>query len=706
MKPVLVALFFLSWAAAAQTAASPDTPLVSHPVVSELSGVFGDVTDGISAVTAAGDVFVLLLGPDNGQVTKLAGDPASGSARIGKVSAAGNVTFVLQLGGVSLVRTMVAGADGNVFVAGNATASGLPVTAGAYRTTSGGDQTPFVCKLSGTDGTPRFCTYLDDNLMQLAALGTDAAGNSYVVARRNQSPVAATPGAVSLGSRNVLAMKLDAAGSHLLFAAEFGGSFLDLALIGRILVDSGGNIYIGGSTDSPDLPGGAASPLPGPSTIKSQNIHASPFVTKLNSSGTAVIYTVYGRPTEDLETFAVSSLGEVHTLSLQAGGDPLFVQAVRKYTADGTGVAYEKPLPIDEDPITEDPIRRIAVDGQGVAHIAGSTTLIAFPVHNSTGSCPAPGEANPYLVRLSPAGDLLQTTYLASVGSASVFDIGLQPGAGFIAASMGTGLGAVGVIRIEPAAGDTAVTALGCYGNGATFQGGALAPGEIFSIFGEGLGPDSPVTAVLDGKQALGGLLGGVQVTFDGTPAPLVYTQGAQINAVAPFGLGGKPASRMCVSFGGRNSCTNVTLSAAAPGIFQYLASDGRFYAAARNAGTSVNGPANPAHPGQIVELYTTGLGPLSPAPADGAIIQPPLPNLVSQVTATSPGPGLVPIPPVPIRVVFAGPAPFQPAGVYQVNVEIPQVTSNGTVPLELTLMVQTPDGATFRTKAFVAVHP
>src|SRR5215469_12646161 len=66
----------------------------------------------------------------------------------------------------------------------------------------------------------------------------------------------------------------------------------------------------------------------------------------------------------------------------------------------------------------------------------------------------------------------------------------------------------------------------------------------------------------------------------------------------------------------------------AAPGIFQLPSG----YAAVVNQDGTINGPQNPAAIGSVVSLYVTGLGPLSPTPADGGIVGLPLPTLANRV--------------------------------------------------------------------------
>jgi len=80
----------------------------------------------------------------NIHVTKKAGDTTGGSDVVASVNAAGKVVFALQLGGSSSVSAIALDAAENVYVAGVATASGLPVTPSAYRGTSAGDRTPYI----------------------------------------------------------------------------------------------------------------------------------------------------------------------------------------------------------------------------------------------------------------------------------------------------------------------------------------------------------------------------------------------------------------------------------------------------------------------------------------------------------------------------------------------------------------------------------
>ena len=176
------------------------------------------------------------------------------------------------------------------------------------------------------------------------------------------------------------------------------------------------------------------------------------------------------------------------------------------------------------------------------------------------------------MVRLSTGGDILQSTFVVSNGPATAYAMNVQSGGGYVAVS--TGVEQLGILRIGPNTAGTAGTALGCYGNGATFLGGPLAPGEVFSMSGEGLGPAAGATIQWRSNQPAGASLGGVTVTFDGMPAPLLYVQSSQVNAIVPWEIAGKSETELCVSYGGRNSCTTAPVAPASPGIFQYAGPD------------------------------------------------------------------------------------------------------------------------------------
>jgi uncharacterized protein (TIGR03437 family) len=102
----------------------------------------------------------------------------------------------------------------------------------------------------------------------------------------------------------------------------------------------------------------------------------------------------------------------------------------------------------------------------------------------------------------------------------------------------------------------------------ASFQEGAIAPGQILSLFGEGFGPAEGAGAVLGPDGVLLTTIGGVQVTFNDVPGPIFFTNRTQVNVQAPYELAGADFATIKVISGGVTRTTLVSaVVAAAPAI-------------------------------------------------------------------------------------------------------------------------------------------
>lgn len=213
--------------------------------------------------------------------------------------------------------------------------------------------------------------------------------------------------------------------------------------------------------------------------------------------------------------------------------------------------------------------------------------------------------------------------------------------------------------------------------NGASQEAGTVAPGEIFSIFGQNIGPATPAGFALGSNGKVATNLGGVQVLFDGLPAPLLYTSATQINAIVPYEVAGQSATNVVVNFSSLNiPAGGVPVTASAPAIFT-LDFTGQGGGAVRNQDNSVNTPANPAPRGSIVQIYATGQGVTSP------------PGVTGEITGTSAKKPLLPVSVqiggIDAQVMYAGSAPEEISGLVQVNAVVPLNTAVGpSVPVIL----------------------
>jgi len=129
-----------------------------------------------------------------------------------------------------------------------------------------------------------------------------------------------------------------------------------------------------------------------------------------------------------------------------------------------------------------------------------------------------------------------------------------------------------------------------------------VAPGEIITMFGSGMGPEQGAQSLARPLWAAGTTsLGGAQITFDGTAAPLLYVSAGQASAIVPFGVAGKSSTVMQVTY--HNTPTNaitMAVAPASPGLFT-VAQTGSGQGCILNQDYSLNSAANPAARGDVV---------------------------------------------------------------------------------------------------------
>ncbi|HTR39645.1 MAG TPA: cohesin domain-containing protein [Bryobacteraceae bacterium] len=210
--------------------------------------------------------------------------------------------------------------------------------------------------------------------------------------------------------------------------------------------------------------------------------------------------------------------------------------------------------------------------------------------------------------------------------------------------------------------------------NSGSFLPGPVAPGELITLIGSGIGP-----AVAQQATAIQTTLGGASVLFDGIAAPLLYAGPNQINAVVPFALSNKSSTQLQImSRDQKIGGAGLSVAATAPAIFT-LDSSGIGPGAILNQDSSVNSPANPAAKGSIVAIYATGAGQTNPPSVDGQITGATLSTPVLPVSVQIAG--------LDAKVVYAGAAPDLVAGGIQVNAIVPAGAPSGaTVPIALTV--------------------
>jgi uncharacterized protein (TIGR03437 family) len=166
--------------------------------------------------------------------------------------------------------------------------------------------------------------------------------------------------------------------------------------------------------------------------------------------------------------------------------------------------------------------------------------------------------------------------------------------------------------RVAPVTlGDGPAVFAGGIVNAFSGQGGAVAPGEVVSIYGRGLGPMTGVALPLDQTGRLPTMGPGVSVTCNGIAAPIFFAQSDQLNIQVPYELAGSPEAALIVTVNGRSSeIVTVPVKATQPGLFPRV----------WNQDGTINSPDNPAAAGTVIVLYATGQGVTSPPSPTGFI--------------------------------------------------------------------------------------
>jgi len=234
--------------------------------------------------------------------------------------------------------------------------------------------------------------------------------------------------------------------------------------------------------------------------------------------------------------------------------------------------------------------------------------------------------------------------------------------------------GGGGSVAIQGSAGQGASLQIAGVLNAGSLLSGPVAPGEIITLLGSGIGPSS---AFQPSGPASATSLAGTSVWFDATAAPLLFAAPNQINLIVPFEVDGQNSTQLRITSQNQTvAVLSLAVSAAAPSLFTADAS-GAGQGAILNQDTTLNSASNPAQRGSVVVLYATGAGQMNPAGADGAVSAGalPAPNL----------PVSVKIGGADAAVVYAGAAPGLIAGVIQVNCVVPADVTPGTaVPVAL----------------------
>ena len=312
---------FPTTSAAAQTASKGDEDAfiaklnpsgTAYLYSTYLGGGGQDIAWGV-AVDAAGNAFV--TGQTGSGLYSTAAFPTTAGAyqRTHNSHVLNNSVFVAKLsadGSDLLYSTLLSGtndstassiaidSNGSAYVLSN-TASGFPVTGGAYQQTAGSDncsyqqfadgQDQVVTKLDASGSTLIYSTYVGHGCDFGAAIAVDASENAYITGHTQDGAYPVTQGAAQAvigGVVDGFVTKLNPSGSGLVYSTFIGGTMADFST--GIALDSSGYAYITGGTDG-DFPTTSGAYK----SSTTNNGYRKGFITKVSPLGKAWVYSTY-----------------------------------------------------------------------------------------------------------------------------------------------------------------------------------------------------------------------------------------------------------------------------------------------------------------------------------------------------------------------------------------------------------------------------
>lgn len=340
--------------------------------------------------------------------------------------------FSTYLGGNSSEsgKDVALDAQGNIYVTGFTQSPDFPAS-NPFNVAlpNGTDNVIYVTKFDPMGTRILYSVYLGKGKGE--SLAVDADGYVYVTGSAEGAIALKNPMQATLKIiPDIFVTKLNPAGNALVFSTYLGGDGMDIAR--GLALDASKNIYLAGQTQSTDFP------TRNPYQVTSEPflMTSDAFVTKLNPSGSALIYsTYYGGTNHDVaediavngnEVFitggtyssdfptvnpyqgaispnSICSLGnsDGFVARFNASGVPVYSTYLG---GNGCGGAAEKGI-------------GIAVDASGSAYVVGRTHSANFPTVNAYQDTLANLYAG-FITRFSPDGtQLLYSTYLGGTAS-------------------------------------------------------------------------------------------------------------------------------------------------------------------------------------------------------------------------------------------------------------------------------------------------
>jgi hypothetical protein len=311
--------------------------------------------------------------------------------------------------------------SGSAFVTGWTDSINFPVV-GPLQPNLAGLRNAFISKLSPTGNTLWFSTYFGGNMADSGnAIALDTAANVYIAGETTSSSGFRTANAFqphTAGGRDAFVLKMNNAGSSLLYATYIGGSREDRAR--AIAINSAGEAHVTGDTTSSDFPTSNA-------FQRSSGGNQDAFVFKLNASGTGLIFGTYvggsGGTTASPESgsgIAVDAIGNAYITGSTVSANFPLVNASATFNGsielflckiDGAGVVQYSSY---TGGLSADFANALALSSTGTVYIAGYTGSPDLP-GASPGQSSHHGLYDAFVMQFRHDGTVVESMYVGGV---------------------------------------------------------------------------------------------------------------------------------------------------------------------------------------------------------------------------------------------------------------------------------------------------
>ena len=413
-------------------------PLIIDPVLSYstyLGGSGGDVAFGV-AVDSGGNAYVTGSTGSPNFPTRLAEQDAYAGGVdvfVTKFSASGSaLVYSTYIGGAQLDSASGISVDstGSAYIVGRTYSTNFPTSPDAFQLIAGGNGDAFVAKLDPLGSQLVYSSYLGGSSTDAGqAIAVDSSGNAYVTGS-TQSIDFPTVNPMQIGndgSLDLFLAKVNPSGTGLTYSTYLGGSSADFGQ--AIALDSSGNTYVAGYTLSTNFPTQNA-------LQASSAGGGDVFITEMNAAGTGLVFSTYlgGKALDRAFGLVLDSSGNMYiTGDTQSADFPTTPNAfqtsnrgqgdgfVCKVAAGGSNLVYSTLL----GGSGVDQATGIAVSASGNAYVTGLTQSTDFPIAqplqtllNSSGggTCGLTLCPDAFISELGPSGAILSSTYLGGSG--------------------------------------------------------------------------------------------------------------------------------------------------------------------------------------------------------------------------------------------------------------------------------------------------